>query len=113
MELRPHTAALNCVGVASQYLELGLLPFAPEADVEHVRSDAKIEHREVGKPTWQLRVDIQLAVRRMRHAAQYRLHEHEDRTGSPGLGHVGAEILHRELRLVALGAGVELRELIE
>src|SRR5262249_15901389 len=33
--------------------------------------------------------------------------------GSPRLGHIGAEILDREGRLVPLGAGIELRELVE
>ena len=42
---------------------------------------------------------------------EHRLQQREHRAGRPGLRHVGAEILHREIVVVALHAGVQLRQL--
>jgi len=47
-DLSPDIAALNQLGIAPNDRELGLLTFAPEADVELVLADAQVLHSRAG-----------------------------------------------------------------
>src|SRR5262249_39705092 len=105
-------AALDRVWVASQNLELRFGTLAPKADVKTMSADTKVEHRQVGKPSWEQGIDVQFSSRRIGHKAKYCLQQGEDRTGSPRLWHVCPEILHRETSLVAFDRRVEFRQLI-
>ena len=66
-------------------------------------SETKVEHGQIGQPGRQRGIHIQLAARRVRHEAQHRLQQREDRAGGPGLGHVGAKILNGKARFDAVG----------
>src|SRR6185295_13932565 len=111
-EICAEAAALDRVPIASQDLELCLRPLAPKADVKTTSADAKVEHGQVGKPSWQQRIDVQFAPRSIGNEAKYRLQQGKDRTRRPGLWHVCPEILHRKASLVAFDRRIEFRQLI-
>ena len=63
-------ATLHQLRITLDYLERGILPLAPEADVELVLADAEVIDRQVRRPFRKPRVDIQLVPRRIRQKAQ-------------------------------------------
>jgi hypothetical protein len=105
-----NVATLNQIGVSFGHLKCRLLTLAPEANVELVLADAKITHSKVRELGGKGRVDIELVARSVRQKPQYCLREHKYRASRPGLGYVRTKILHREIRLTALGRGIKFRQ---
>ena len=94
--------------ITLQYIKLCLVVRAPESDIENLLADAQISDGQTAQPEWQHGIDVQHPVRRIRLETEDRLQQREDRSGGPGLRHVGTEILDREVCRVPMKAGVEL-----
>src|SRR5262249_54979137 len=106
-------ATLDHLAVSLDHVKCRLLSLAPKTNVKQMLTDAKIMHRKVRQPCRKVRVNVKFVVGRIRQKSQKRLSEHEHRAGRPRLWHVRTDILHGEIRLVALGGGVKLRQLIK
>ena len=87
--------------------------YAVKAQVQRMRPKAKVAQREVWQPIRQSGIDIQPVVRRIWLDAKHGLHQRKAGTRSPGLRHVGAEILHGKTARCAGNARIQFRQLVQ
>src|SRR5262249_55975396 len=101
--------SFNCVAFPRQYLEVRVLAIAPKTDGEAPLPQPQIGKRYVRQPVRQCRINIQFVARRILLQPQHRLQQHERCPRSPGLWHVGTEILHWKACGITLQPSIELR----
>src|SRR4029077_3599684 len=90
-----------------------LRTLAPKVDIEFVLAQAKITNRYVRQPVREQRIDIEFIPWRIGQESQHGLRQHEDRSRSPRLRHIRADVLYRKCCLIARKGSVELRQLVQ
>jgi hypothetical protein len=94
-------------GIALENLPMGYISLSPESKVEYLLPKPHIHNLDVWQPIWKRGIHIKRAARCIRLQTKNCLEESERRTSGPGLRHIGAEILHREVCFGAFDTGIE------
>jgi hypothetical protein len=94
-------------GIALENIPMRYISLSPESKVERLLPDPHIHNLDVRQPMWKRGIHVKLVARSIRLQTKNCLEEGERRTSGPGLRHIGAEVLHREVCFGAFDSGIE------